>query len=215
MNNGAVVLEQKKGLEKEIEKQIIDFRSNLLGLEKECSSILFTSTYSGEGKSTLSLNLAISLSKCGKKVVWIDCNPHKEGALYSLSQTTNEHKTFWGMLSYLNGSCSLSDIIYPVKGEEIFAIPLGKEKGAACEYLERETLDQLMKKLKQEYDYIIVDTSAASKYAESKILASRCDGVVFVIEYNKVKQKKVDDVVAQIRKCGGKILGAVLNKSKL
>ena len=60
-----------------------------------------------------------------------------------------------------------------------------------------------------------MDSSAAGKYVDSKILASKCDGVVYVIEYNRVKKKLVKDTVEDLKKCKGNILGAVINKSRI
>ncbi|HAU88601.1 MAG TPA: hypothetical protein DCW90_24940 [Lachnospiraceae bacterium] len=217
MDNLEVALDIKNGLEKVIRKQIGELNANLKIQNEECSSILFTSTYTGEGKSTISLYLAISLSRSDKKTVWIDCNYHKRKTAYKIRNVKKEQEAGknWGLLDYLETSCNLDEIIYPVNNEKLHVIPIGSVGKGAPELFEKTCFRELMTKLCEEYDYVILDSSAAGKYVDSKILASKCDGVVYVIEYNRVKKTLVKDTVENLKKCKGNILGAVINKSQI
>lgn len=219
MDNFTIVLNGRKALRKQIRKQIGEISAKVQ-LTEENSSILFTSTYEGEGKSTISLNLAIALSRCEKEIVWVDCNCHKRKTIYSIKDSDKgqeqkkKKKKSWGLLDYLNLSCSLDDIIYHVEEEKLSIIPIGTLVENASELFEKAAFQELLIKLRERFDYVILDSSAAGKFVDSKILASKCDSVVYVIEFNKVNRSLVKDTMDEIRKCKGKILGAVMNKSK-
>lgn len=217
MDNLEVALDIRNGLEKAIRKQVGELNANLKIQNEECSSILFTSTYAGEGKSTISLYLALSLSRSEKKVVWMDCNYHKKKTAYKITKIKKEQeeRKRWGLLDYLDRSCNLDEIIYPVANEKLNVIPIGTLGKGSVELFEKACFRELLTQLCEKYDYVILDSSAAGKYVDSKILASKCDGVVYVIEYNRVKKNLVKDTVEDLKKCKGNILGAVINKSRI
>jgi capsular exopolysaccharide synthesis family protein len=184
--------------------------------EEKNTAVLFTSTYEGEGKTTLSLLLAIELAESGKKVIWLDCDFHKRRNAYKLNPARTEKKDdkFWGLIDYLNLSCEKEKIIYSVKNKNLNVIPVGSTRKGARELIGKPVFQELINQLRKEYDYIILDGSAAGVFLDSRIMASKCDGVIYVIEYNRVKKAFVKETMGEIRKYKGRILGAVLNKSR-
>jgi Mrp family chromosome partitioning ATPase len=69
--------------------------------------------------------------------------------------------------------------------------------------------------LRMNYDMIIVDTPAVLSLTDAKIMATKCDGVLLVVEYGKVKQNVAKRVKEELLLAKGKLLGVVMNKAKL
>lgn len=217
MGRVAITVDTQHNLLSAIEEPIRELRTNILTGEEKYSSILFTSTHQGEGKSTISLYLALSLSRSGKKTVWMDCSFREKNELISFQNTDTGdtvEKSLGGLAEYLNGTVDWNEIIYPVVNEKLEIIPCGNTENMSCEMLEQSSFLELLEEMKQNYDYIIVDSSAAKEYIDSRILAGICDAVVYVIRYNKATRKEIQDTTERIRRCKGNIIGAVLNESK-
>lgn len=218
MNRLSIKVNTHNKFTKAIEDSIRELRTNLLSSKKEYSSILFTSTQKGEGKSTISFHLALSLSRCGKKTVWVDCDFRSKNQLFSIhkeEETEGGTKEFFGgVAEYLNGACTSKEIIYPVEGEPLMVIPIGNREEMSCDLLETELFPKLLAELEQEFDYIIMDTSSACEYIDSRVIAEKCDGVIYVIHYNKARRTQIQHTLDEIKKCKGEIIGVVLNQTK-
>ena len=80
------------------------------------------------------------------------------------------------------------------------------------ELLEEELFEQMLEALKEEHDYIIVDTPPMGHLIDGAIIARHCDGAVMVIESGAVSYRLEQKVKEQIEKAGRRVLGAVLNK---
>lgn len=217
MEDFIVAKYRQRNLLAAIEEPLRELRTNILSMGKTCSSILFTSTKTGEGKSTLSLLLAISLCRCGKKVIWIDSDFHKKNSSISFYKKESKDtaiQNFGGIADYLSGSRALEDCIYKMEEEELDIIPRGNAEKMSSDLLANKSFPELLETLKKSYDYIILDCSAAGEYVDSKIVTSMCDGTVYVIGFNKVRRGRMQQTIEQLKKCKGNIIGAVLNKTR-
>ena len=214
MNNAGVAVITRKDFGKELESSIRELRTNLIACEHNYSSILVTSTNRGEGRTTISFNLALSLSRCGKRTVWINCDFRSKSRVVTFQLKENKEEKILGLSHYLNGNCTLQEMIYTVAEEELHLIPCGDTKEMSCDLFEKEIFKHMMAELEQEYDYIILDTSAARMCIDSRILAQKCDGILYVIQYNKTSRFQIQRTISQLKKCKGSIIGAVLNESR-
>lgn len=240
MDEKLIAIDLNHELMQGIEEQVRELRTSIFTQKQEGSSILFTSTYAGEGKSTLSLSLAISLSRCGKKVIWLDCDFRTKEKLYSIPENKlEEHKgkkrrnkrknkkvqkihsekeeipQRYGVTDYLNKACSLEKIVYTTEEEKLNIIPLWNAVQKPGDILEQGMFEELLVHLKKDYEYIIIDSSAMTEGMEGKIIASKCDSIIYVIAFNKVRRTIVKKVLKEIEKCHGTILGVVMNKTKV
>lgn len=218
-----------------IGEQIRELRTSILLQHNKCTSLLFTSIYPKEGKSTISLLLADSLSRCEKRVLWIDCNVHSDKKPYSIFETKkkkeqhkrerkriekgrvdNKEKNLktWGFLDYLKESCELKEILHTVN-EKFDWIPCFYNENMESELFEHEVFLTSLRKFEEDYDYVILDSSSLSQSMDSSILASKCDGTILVIEYNKVSKNRVRKAIEEIKKCQGNLIGAVLNRNRV
>lgn len=214
MNNIVTVINLNSRIRKRIGKSISELRTNIFANDKAGTSILFTSTCKSEGRSTISISLALSLSRCKRKVVWVNCDFRRKNNLISFCTEESAENSLGGLADYLNGERSIEEIIFKVSEEELHIIPCGNIKKTSSDLLETENFIALLTELKQAYDYVIIDCAATSEYVDSRIVASKCDSIVYIIRQGRTKREKIQHAIQELKKCNKNIIGAVLNHTK-
>lgn len=190
------------------EEALKTLRTNIQFTGKNIKTILLTSCYPDEGKSDISMQLAIEMGKAGRKVLLLDADIRKSTYItkYRVKKTVN------GLSQYLSGQASEGEIIYTTNFQNVDMIFSGPVAPNPSELLLDASFGELINKAKQKYDYIFVDTPPMMNMIDAAAAAKECDGAVLVIESGRVSYKVAQRVLGQLRKSGCKILGAVLNK---
>lgn len=190
------------------EESIKTLRTNIRYSGRNVRVIMLTSSFPGEGKSSVTFSLARSLAQTGKKTLLIDADIRKsvlasryrlEQEIFGLSQLLTEQKT-------------LEEVIYNTNIEGMDIIFSGPFSPNPAELLEEPTFHQLIETARAEYDYIVIDTPPISNVIDGAIIAKECDGAVLVIESGAISYRVAQKVKNQLEKSGCRILGAVLNK---
>lgn len=154
-------------------------RTNLqFMLENGKNVILVTSTISGEGKSFISANLAISLSLLGKKVVIVGLDIRKPG----LNKVFNIPKKEHGITQYLtNTTANLMDFVQPSDiNKNLFILPGGTVPPNPTELLARGGLEKAIETLKANFDYVILDTAPVGMVTDTLLIGRVADLSVYV-----------------------------------
>lgn len=154
-------------------------RTNLqFMLENGKNVILVTSTISGEGKSFVSANLAISLSLLGKKVVIVGLDIRKPG----LNKVFNIPKKEHGITQFLtNPTINLMDLVQPSDiNRNLYMLPGGAVPPNPTELLARDGLDKAIGTLKQHFDYVILDTAPIGMVTDTLLIGRVADLSVYV-----------------------------------
>ena len=175
-NGSIAVFENKNNLMSETFRNI---RTNLqFMLDNDQKVILVTSTVSGEGKSFVSANLAISLSLLGKKVVIVGLDIRKPG-LNKVFQLSNKEK---GITQYLSNPetdlmelVQLSDV-----NQNLYILPGGTVPPNPTELLARNGLDKAIETLKKHFDYVIMDTAPIGMVTDTLLIGRVADLSVYV-----------------------------------
>ncbi len=157
----------------------------MAGTSKDRGRVVFvTSTISGEGKTMISSNLAKTLSITGKKVVYLgtdlrDPKFHKFLEL-PLGKDTK------GLTNYImNSDLSPKDVIYKDKGENSFDfIPSGAIPPNPAELLMHDRVKSMFEYLREQYDYVIVDTSPVSLVADTLLIGKYADMCIYIVREN-------------------------------
>ncbi len=170
--NGGVLRNWKNGAEEELFRKLRTNVQYLLPEGVEHPVLLVTSCVAGEGKSHVAANLAQSLALLNKKVVLVDVN---------LRQPT--HDNTMGVTEYLCGKAT--DIHGLIKGMEGLGAPVdyiscGAPTETPAELLQVGPMDKLIESLKQEYDYIVLDTAPVSEVCDTMVLAKQADMTLMV-----------------------------------
>ena len=154
-------------------------RTNLqFMLENGKNVILVTSTISGEGKSFISANLAISLSLLGKKVVIVGLDIRNPG----LNKVFNIPKKEHGITQYLtNTTANLMDFVQPSDiNKNLFILPGGTVPPNPTELLARGGLEKAIETLKANFDYVILDTAPVGMVTDTLLIGRVADLSVYV-----------------------------------
>ena len=170
------VFENKNNLMSETFRNV---RTNLqFMLEKDKNVILVTSTISGEGKSFVSSNLAISLSLLGKKVVIVGLDIRKPG----LNKVFNIPQKDHGITQFLtNPSMNLMDLVQPSDiNKNLFILPGGAVPPNPTELLARDGLEKAIETLRTNFDYVILDTAPVGMVTDTLLIGRTADLSVYV-----------------------------------
>ncbi len=170
------VFENKNNLMGETFRNV---RTNLqFMLEQGKNVILVTSTISGEGKSFVSANLAISLSLLGKKVLIVGLDIRKPG----LNKVFNIPKKEHGITQFLtNPTINLMDLVQSSDiNKNLFILPGGTVPPNPTELLARDGLEKAIKTLKENFDYVILDTAPVGMVTDTLLIGRTADLSVYV-----------------------------------
>ena len=190
------------------EEAIKTLRTNIQFTGKNVKIIMFTSCLPNEGKSDVAFQLAQEVGNMGKKVLLIDADIRRSVYVnqYKIKEKVN------GLSQYLSGQLAKEFLIYQTNFLNVDMIFSGPIAPNPSELLEEASFSDLLKELRNVYDYIILDTPPLGSVTDAAIVAKECDGAILVIESERVSYKLAQKVQEQLEKTGCKILGAVLNK---
>lgn len=184
-------------------------RTNFLFCGSENKVVLITSCVKNEGKSTVSIELSKSLALSEKKVLLIDADLRK--SMFASKYTTNDGNIL-GLSEYLSGQAEYDDILYGTQNENLHLLFAGAVPPNPVELLGSQKFASLVKRARDEYDYIIIDAAPLGAVIDASVISTVCDGGVLVITANYIGQRFAMDVKEQLQKSGCKVLGAVLNR---
>lgn len=201
----------KLGLEKFenyfVNESFKTLRTNLQFSGSQYKVLNVTSCDAHEGKTTIALMLAKSLSEIQKKVIYLDCDLRKS----VVSSKYTDAKNVKGLSEYLTGLASKEEIICKTQIENLDMAVSGPHAINPVELMLSDKYSDFINELKQEYDYIIVDTPPLGLVIDSAVIAKACDAAIMVISAGRVRYRQAKKTKAQLEKSGCKILGAVLN----
>lgn len=183
-------------------------RTNLIfSLPQEgCKKICITSSIASEGKSTNSINLAITFAETGAKVLIVDCDLRRP----NISKLLNK-KSYPGLSNVLVGLNSLEEVVQDSGYENLDVIFSGNVPPNPAELLGSEKMHSIIDSLSEKYDYIFFDTPPVNIVTDTTILAKWMSGVVLVALYNSTDKDSIEEAIKQLEFAGAKILGFVLN----
>lgn len=193
----------------QIEEAYKSLRANLQFCGDDKKVIAITSCTPNEGKSSVSLQLAISLAESGKNVLFIDADLRKSVLFGS---TKVGQQTVKGLTHYLTGQSELQDVVYSTNIPKLYLIYSGPLPPNPAELLGGKNFRSFLKAVRKVYDYVIIDTPPLGNVIDSAVIAEECDGAILVIESGVISYRFAQEVKAQLEKSNCPILGVVLNK---
>lgn len=183
-------------------------RTNIQFTGKEIKTILFTSCYPNEGKTDIVFQLAVEMGKAGRKTIIVDADIRKSGFI----KRYKTGREVPGLSEYLSGQAEKAEIICSTGYDNADIILAGPMAPNPSELLGQGIFDTLIRELREEYDYVLLDTPPVGSVIDAVIAARLCDGAVLVIESGLVSHKTALKTLKQLKKSGCSILGTVLNK---
>lgn len=165
---------------------------SFLGIDSSHKKLLLTSSISGEGKSFVAANLAVSISLTGKKVVLVDMDLNNP----SLSRILNVNQEY-GVTELLTGEKRVDEVIEKLEGyESLYFISPGNLPENPTELLANGKVNAIIDYLDNNFDMVIVDTSPSVLVTDAFILSSLCDATLYVIRHDytpKMLVRRIDE----------------------
>jgi len=171
-------------------------------------SILLTSTYSGEGKTTISLNVAIAFSKIGK-VILIETDIRRPSVL-DVTGRAEEIKKH-GFSDILQGNLKFSDGITKIPGSSIDLMTSGTRRSDLTDLTTPEKLKEFFNLLKTTYDYVIVDTPPIQPVSDTLFISQATDHNILVVRSNYTKMAGIKSVLKKLKNVAVKVDGLIIN----
>jgi capsular exopolysaccharide synthesis family protein len=170
-------------------------------------SVLVTSSLPGEGKSTTATNLAIALAQGGQSVCLIDADLRRPMVHEYLGLERNA-----GLTTALIGTADVSDLLQPWGDDNLYVLTSGSIPPNPSELLGSAQMNDLLLRLEQSFDVVIIDAPPLLPVTDAAVLAQRVGGVIVISGVQKVKRHDVERSLNALAMVGVEILGIVLNR---
>jgi tyrosine-protein kinase Etk/Wzc len=164
-----------------VAEQFRQLRTSLgyMGIDETHKTIMVTSSISGEGKSFVAINLAISLALKDKKVILLELDLRKPKVSDLLGISRNI-----GITNYLVGRMQGREIIKSTGYDNLSLIPSGPIPPNPSELISNGKLNELITELNETYDYIIIDTTPVSPVTDAYLISPMADITLFIVRYD-------------------------------
>ncbi|KDR94601.1 capsular exopolysaccharide family [Peptoclostridium litorale DSM 5388] len=177
-------------------------------IDQNIKTILFTSSIPGEGKTLVSANMATALCGIGKKVMLFDCDFRKPrlAKVFGLSNTV-------GITDALMSKRDYREFVKETHIENLHIMTAGNSVQNPAELLQSERIRELIRKIENDYDYIIVDTPPATAVTDASIVSTFSDAAVIVCSSGIVDIDELKRAKAQLEGVNARIMGAIFNRA--
>jgi len=171
--------------------------------------IVVTSPGPAEGKSITCANLGVVLAQADKNVLLLDCNL-RGPTLHKIFNLPNT----MGIVNLVGEDCGLQEVWQePLPGLKV--VTVGTLPPDPAELLSSRRFAQVIDQVKQEFDYILIDSPPAGQVSDPTIVATLADGVLVVINSQKTRKGALQRAVRSLEAVGANVLGTVLNRRAL
>lgn len=166
--------------------------------------ILITSTTSGEGKSTVAINLALILAQGGSKVLIIDTDLRRPVVGKWLQTEAGP-----GLADYLEGK--EADVVQSTSFENLFVVPAGWNCVRPTDLLGSLRMRDYLSMVSERFDFVILDGPPCLGVADSMLLSAKVDGTLLVVKANSTEKYVVAETVNRLRMVNAPLIGSILN----
>lgn len=166
-------------------------------------SFMITSAYENEGKSSVTANLALALAKNGRKVVLVDADFNKPAVfkIFDLDGSKSLNKAIEGTSSWS------SQIVSDRSGLDL--LPCSQDSLKSEILTNSKKLDEIMKELREEYDFVIVDTCPAYLLNEPMAMNELVDATLFIVRQDYATSDVINETVKRLTYVKDNVLGVV------
>lgn len=199
-----------------VEEAYKSIRTNIMFsvMKKGCKTIVISSSSPSEGKTTTTINLAITFAQADQKVLLIDGDLRKPKIHHYFSVPNAP-----GLTNYLGSTVSASkvdridlfDVIHPTEFDNLSILCSGSIPPNPAELLGSELMADFLKEIANDFDYIIIDTPPLNVVSDAMPIIRESDGVVLIVRSNKTTHPDIQRAISSLEFIDAKILGFVVN----
>lgn len=168
--------------------------------------IQVTSPDQGDGKSTVSANLAVAIAQSGRRTLLIDADMRRP-TVHRLFKVNNET----GLSTVIGEGIDPLDAIVDTVVANLTVLPCGKRPENPAELLSRSEFDDLLAWARDRYDFVILDTPPLLAVSDPGNVAVRTDGVLLALRLNKKARAKAAEAREILERFGANVIGVVIN----
>ncbi|MEW6085933.1 MAG: polysaccharide biosynthesis tyrosine autokinase [Chloroflexota bacterium] len=169
-------------------------------------TILVTSPTQGNGKTTVAVNLALTIAASDQKVAVVDADLRRPAIHKALKISQSP-----GLADIIHSKVSAKEVVRPVKGKKIDVVAAGNIPPSVTEVVGSKRIAAILSDLREDYDAIIVDAPPLV-ISDSYTLASKVDGIVLVLEPGLTRDDQAKVIKEQLSRAGARVIGIVFNK---
>lgn len=206
----------------ELKKQSYTMKESLRALKTniqfcgdDIRTLVVTSALPNEGKSTVTMDLARSLTESGKRVLLIDTDMRKSVYVGRLRARTTDGSEIFGLSHFLSGQKRLEDVLYGTEIPGLYMIFAGPSVPNPTEILEKKYFQELLKFASEHFNYVLLDCAPIGAAIDAAVIAKNCDGAILVVAQGMASGRMIQGVKKQLEVSGVRILGVVLNKVRM
>lgn len=175
--------------------------------ETGMKSFLVTSAMPGEGKSTVSANIALALAMKGYSVILVDADLRNPSTAKVLGMEEKET----GTLEVIKGEADIKDAVQPYKDSGVMVLAGSSPIQDTSGVLSGDNMKEFVKKLEEQADFVIIDTPPSALLSDAAIVAQYVDGTVFVVRQDYTEIDRILDGMEILSGSGVEIKGCILN----
>lgn len=199
-----------------VEEAYKSARTNIMFsvIKKGCKTIVVSSSAPNEGKTTTTINLAITFAEANQRVLLIDGDLRKPKIHHYFSVPNSP-----GLTNYLGSKVSsnnnekvdLFSVIHPTEFENLSILCSGSIPPNPAEILGSEPMEEFLKEISNNFDYIIIDTPPINVVSDALPVIRESDGVVLVVRSNQSTHPEIQRTISSLEFIDAKILGFIVN----
>ena len=175
-------------------------------IDKPLKKLLITSSIPGEGKTLVTSNLALAYAELGHKTVILDADIRKpkQGMVFNVDRRPGFTDYFMDLVPY-------ESIVRELPQRNLFLIPSGTIPPNPTEVLNSQKMADLVARLEQEFDYIIVDAPPMLSISDAKTLSRLVENILLVFRFAQTEKRYIRDAVANLISIKASLVGLILN----
>ena len=203
------------GLKFRIEESYKSIRTNIMlsVIKNGCKTIVVSSSNAGEGKTTTSINLAISLSQADQRVLLIDGDLRKPKIhhYFSIPNAPGLTNFLSDVANNKSRNADLFNTVHPTEIANLSIITSGSIPPNPAEILGSELMSEFLKEISMHFDYIIIDTPPINVVSDALPVVRMSDGIIVVIKSNSSTHPELAKTIEALKFIQANILGFVVN----
>jgi capsular exopolysaccharide synthesis family protein len=169
-------------------------------------TIVLTSPGPREGKSTTCANLGVVLAQAGKKTLIVDCDLRKP-VMHKAFQLRN----VWGLVDLLAGEYELQSVLQQAISN-LFVLSTGPPIQNPAELLSSKSFVTFLSRVREEFEYVLIDSTPVQLVADPAIIASQSDGVLLILDAQNSRKRAVRQSMGALEVVRANVIGTVINK---
>ena len=183
-------------------------RTNLQFVDIDAATKVFvvSSALPGEGKTTTSVNLALTLAQTGQKTLLIECDLRRPKATHALGMDNSV-----GVTTVLLGKVSFEDALQEDPGSGLAVLGSGAIPPNPAELLQSRAMTELLDRARERFDTVIIDAPPLLPVTDAALLGVHADGAIVVVAHGRTTKEQLSQAADRLEQVDASLVGLVLN----